>query len=149
MRLSSLRLDELELPLVEPFETSFGVERNRRFLVVRVTAKDGEVGWGECAAAADPLYSSESVATARWMIAERLVPLLFRLKDPSPERFLREASRFRGHSMAKAAVELALHDLRAKSEGKSLSEALGGRRRRIRVGVSVGIQPSVRQLVQR
>jgi len=149
MRLASLRLDEAELPLVEPFETSFGVERNRRFLLVRVETKDGEEGWGECGAAADPLYSSESVATARWMIAERLVPLLFRLEDPTPESFLREAARFRGHPMAKAAIELALQDASARSTGRSLSEAIGGRRRRVRVGVSVGIQTSIPRLVDR
>ena len=149
MRLTSLRLDEVELPLVEPFETSFGVEQNRRFLLVRLETKDGVEGWGECAAASDPLYSSESVATARWMISERLVPLLFRLEDPTPEAFLREAARFRGNRMAKAAVELALHDLRARAAGRSLAESLGGRRRRIRVGVSVGIQPTVPKLVDR
>jgi len=149
MRLASLRLEEVELPLVEPFETSFGVEKNRRFLIVRLTTKDGEEGWGECAAAADPLYSSESVATARWLIAERLAPVLFRLEDPTPESFSREVARFRGNPMAKAAVELALQDLRAQTMGKSLSKAIGGRRERIRVGVSVGIQPSVSQLVDR
>jgi len=51
--------------------------------------------------------------------------------------------------MAKAAVELALHDARARAAGRSLSESLGGRRRRVRVGVSVGIQPTVRHLVDR
>ncbi|MGA3022198.1 MAG: o-succinylbenzoate synthase [Thermoplasmata archaeon] len=149
MLLASVRLDEVELPLVEPFETSFGVEHRRRFLLVRAETKDGEVGWGECAAAADPLYSSESVATARWMIAERLVPLLFRLRDPTPKAFSREAARFRGHRMAKAALEIALEDLRARGQGLSLARALGGHRKCIRVGVSVGIQPSVPQLVDR
>ncbi|MGP8158407.1 MAG: o-succinylbenzoate synthase [Thermoplasmata archaeon] len=149
MRLASVRLDEVELPLVEPFETSFGVEHQRRFLLVRAETKDGEVGWGECAAAADPLYSSESVATARWMIAERLVPLLFRLRDPTPDAFSRAAARFRGHRMAKAALETALWDLRARGQGRSLARALGGHRKRIHVGVSVGIQPTISQLVDR
>ena len=149
MHVASVRLDEMELLLVEPFETSFGVERHRRFLLVHVTTRSGEEGWGECAAAVDPLYSSESIATARWMISERLIPLLFRLRSLSPETFLREAERFRGHPMAKAAVELALHDARARVEGTSLSRALGGRRSRVRVGVSVGIQPTVPKLVDR
>lgn len=149
MRLGSARLDEIELPLVEPFETSFGVEHRRRFLLVRLETEDGEEGWGECAAATDPLYSSESLATARWMISQRLVPLLFRLRDPTPEKFSREAMQFRGHPMAKAAIELALQDLRARRTRRSLSDALGGRRGRVRVGVSVGIQPSVPQLVHR
>jgi len=115
MRLASVRLDEVELPLVEPFETSFGVEHRRRFLLVCAQARSGETGWGECAAAAEPLYSSESVATARWMLAERLIPLLFRLPDPTPEAFARAATRFRGNRMAKAALEIALRDLRARA----------------------------------
>jgi len=149
LRIASVRLDEVELPLVEPFETSFGVERNRRFLLVHVESRDGAEGWGECAAAIDPLYSSESVATARWILGERLIPLLFRLPNPTPEAFLRASARFRGNRMAKAAVELALQDLRARAQGKPLSRVLGGRRSRVRVGVSVGIQPTVPKLVRR
>ena len=148
-RLASVRLDEVELPLVEPFETSFGVEKNRRFLLVRVESRDGVEGWGECAAATDPLYSSESVATARWILSERFIPIAFRIPRLSPEEFVRATSRFRGNRMAKAALELALHDLGARSRGLSLSRALGGRQTRVRVGVSIGIQRSVAQLVRR
>lgn len=149
MKLRSIRVDEVELPLVEPFETSFGVEERRRFLVVRAETREGLVGWGECAAASDPLYSSESVATARWMIGERLVPVLWSIDPPTSEGFLKEASRFRGNQMAKAAVELALQDLRAKEDRTSLSHRLGGRRARVHVGVSVGIHPTARALVAR
>ncbi|HTT44940.1 MAG TPA: o-succinylbenzoate synthase [Thermoplasmata archaeon] len=147
--LSSVRVDEVELPLVEPFETSFGVEKNRRFLLVHVESRDGLEGWGECAAAIDPLYSSESVATARWMLAERFVPILFRLSEPTPEAFVRSTARFRGNRMAKAAVELALHDLQARMARRSLAHHLGGRRTAVRVGVSVGIQSTVPRLVRR
>lgn len=100
-------------------------------------------------ATADPLYSSESLATARWMITERLLPVLFRLRDPTPEAFSRAVAGFRGNSMAKATVELALHDLFSRAAGTSLSHALGGRRGRVKVGVSVGIQRTVPQLVRR
>ena len=147
--LASVRVDEVELPLVEPFQTSFGVEQNRRFLVVHVESRDGLEGWGECAAAIDPLYSSESVATARWILSERLIPLLFRLPEPTPEAFLEATARFRGNRMAKAAVELALQDLWARGRRTSVARALGARRDRVRVGVSVGIQPTVPQLVDR
>ena len=144
-----IQLDELEMPLVEPFETSFGVERHRRFLVVRVDSEDGEFGLGECVAAQDPLYSSESVATARWMIETYLVPLLWREGALAPPDFRRRAQAWRGHPMAKAAVELALWDLWARRHRQSLARALGGHRRRVEVGVSVGIQPSVPALVRR
>ena len=142
-------VDELELPLVEPFETSFGVEKRRRFLVVQVESGDGEVGIGECVASRDPLYSSESVATARWMIQTYLVPVLWRGGGLSPESFRAHARVWRGHSMAKAAVEMALWDLAARHQRRSLSGALGGHRYRVEVGVSVGIQSTVPRLVRR
>jgi o-succinylbenzoate synthase len=144
-----IQLDELEMPLVEPFETSFGVERHRRFLIVQIESEDGQIGIGECVAVRDPLYSSESVATARWMIESYLIPLLWREGAVSPSVFRDRARAWRGHPMAKAAVELALWDLWARRHRQSLARALGGRRRSVEVGVSVGIQPTVPGLVRR
>lgn len=144
-----IQLDELEMPLVEPFETSFGVERRRRFLVIHVESEDGQVGLGECVAAKDPLYSSESVVTARWMIETYLVPLLLKEGALAPSDFQHRVRGWRGHPMAKAAVELALWDLWSRRHRQSLARALGGHRRRIEVGVSVGIQPTVPALVRR
>ncbi|MCI4352233.1 MAG: o-succinylbenzoate synthase [Thermoplasmata archaeon] len=144
-----VRLDELELPLVEPFETSFGVERRRRFLVVQIEAEDGETGLGECVATQHPLYSSESVATARWMIETYLLPLLWKEGALPPDTFRTRARVWRGHPMAKGAIEMALWDLWARRHRQSLARALGGRRRRVEVGVSVGIQSDVPTLVRR
>ena len=149
MELRSARLDELELELVEPFETSFGVEKHRRFLLVGLEAGSGELGYGECVASTDPLYSDETVATARAMLAETLLPLVLRLDDPTPEAFRRATQRYKGHRMAKAAVETALVDLAARERRVSVSDLLGGGRRRVEVGVSVGIQPTVPDLVRR
>jgi O-succinylbenzoate synthase len=149
MRVVRATLDELELPLVEPFETSFGVEKRRRFLLLELESDDGETGWGECVAARDPLYSSETVATARWALERYLLPALWRVGSAEPGRFV-EAVRFvRGHPMAKAAVEMALWDLEARRRRLSLARCLGGRRSRVEVGVSVGIHPSVDALVRR
>ncbi len=148
-RVRKVRLDELEAPLVEPFETSFGVERRRRFLVVALEDDTGETGLGECVAARDPLYSGESVATARWMLQTYLIPRLLREELPTPEAFFAQARPLREHLMAKAAVEIALWDLHARRAGTSVARALGGTRSRVEVGVSVGIQPTVPQLVRR
>jgi O-succinylbenzoate synthase len=149
MELRSARLDELELELVEPFETSFGVEKKRRFLLVRLESKDGLIGYGECVAASEPLYSSETVGTAREMLATRFLPELLRTRAVSPAAFRAATDRYRGQRMAKSAVETALVDLAARAEGYSVARWLGGRRRRVEVGVSVGIQPSIEALVYR
>jgi len=149
MELRSARLDELELELVEPFETSFGVERTRRFLLLRLETSDGSTGFGECAAALHPLYSSESVATAREMLVRHFLPWVLEAPSATPQSFRTAAARLRGHSMAKATVESALIDLSAQAENRSVAGYLGGRRRRVKVGVSVGIQRTVPALVRR
>ena len=136
------------MELREPFETSFGIERYRNFLLVEAVDRTGLSGWGECVAAGDPLYSEEAVATARWMIGERLVPLLGSPAGTTILRYRTLAERFRGHRMAKAAVESALLDLAARRARLPLHRLLGNARRgRVPVGVSVGIQASPAALV--
>ena len=149
MELSSARLDELELALVEPFETSFGIERKRRFLLVRLESREGLVGYGECVASADPLYSSETLGSAREILVSHFLPELLRTRAVSPSTFWTTTRRYRGQQMAKSAVETALVDLAARAARKSVAGWLGGRKRRVEVGVSVGIQPSVDVLVDR
>jgi len=149
VELRSARLDEVELDLVEPFETSFGVEKKRRFLLLRLESRDGLVGYGECVASTEPLYSSETTATAREMLSTRFLPLILRARSVTPDSFRAATASYRGQRMAKSAVETALVDLAARSEGLSVGRWLGGRRNRVEVGVSVGIQPSVTALVRR
>jgi O-succinylbenzoate synthase len=149
VRIRRARLDELELRLVEPFETSFGVERRRRFLLLTLESEDGTEGVAECVAAREPDYSSEATDTARWMIGRLLLPELFREPVAGPADFATRARRWRGHPMAKAAVEMALWDLFARRENVSLARSLGSRRRRVEVGVSVGIQKDIPSLVRR
>jgi O-succinylbenzoate synthase len=149
VRIRAARLEELELPLVEPFETSFGVERRRRFLLLTLESENGHEGLGECVAARDPEYSSETVDTARWVLARYLLPALFRAPVREPGEFASRAAHWRGHPMAKAAVEMALWDLLARERNRPLARALGSRRTRVEVGVSVGIQKDVPTLVRR
>jgi O-succinylbenzoate synthase len=147
-RVRSARLDELSLPLREPFVTSFGTERRRRFLVVHLEGFSGSTGLGECVAAALPLYSSETVDTARWAIRRLFLPAVLRSGEIDPTTFLERTKAVRGHRMARAAVEMSLWDLVAQERGTSLSRLLGGRRRRVEVGVSVGISPDVPHLLR-
>jgi o-succinylbenzoate synthase len=149
MKLRSATLDELELPLVEPFETSFGVETTRRFLLLRLESTDGLVGFGECAASTEPLYSGESIDSAREILLRHLLPPILRAPSVTADGFRTSTARFRANRMAKSTVETALMDLEGKSRGRSVAALLGGGRARIEVGVSVGIQPTVAALVRR
>ena len=145
-------LEELEMPLVRPFTTSFGTEKARRVLLLSLEEAHGEVGWAECVAGRDPLYSYESVATVREVLFRYLFPALERSSDrATPQRFLEEASEIRGHPMAKALVEMALFDLAARREGVPLQRLLAGKRpvrERVEVGVSVGMASSPAELLR-
>jgi O-succinylbenzoate synthase len=140
------RLDFLtvRLPFVRPFATSVHSWSVKEALLLRIES-GGTVGWGECVADPDPFYSYETTITAQHIIKDFLLPLL----EPGIT-LSTVALRFRsvrGHGMAKATVENALLDLIAKLEGVPLHALLGWPRKRIRSGISIGIQESIGDLL--
>src|SRR3954469_10091362 len=136
------------MPLVHFFETSFG-RTTERTIVLATVHCDGVNGWGECVAGEDPFYSEESAETAWYAITKYLAPAvvgksLEHGKD-APPLF----ARVRGHRMAKAAIENALWDAEAQQRKLPLWKLLGGTRREIACGVSIGIQNTLDQLMQK
>jgi O-succinylbenzoate synthase len=148
MAIERIELDLLKLPFVHFFETSFGRAYDRTFILIRAF-EGGVCGWGECVAEEAPLYGSETTETAWHIIKDFLIPLVFRKGIIEPEDFAREAGAFRGNRMAKAGLELALWDLKAKKAGLPLSKLYGGVRGEVAAGVSCGIEDSVPELVAR
>ncbi len=151
MRLNTITLYHLRMPLVSPFETSFGRITHRECLIVEARDEQGHIGWGEVVADRDPGYAYETAGTAWHILGDFLIPLALSepLDDADPAAdFQQRAAKVRGHNMAKAGLEMALWDLRGKREGRSLREMLGGVRERVAVGVSVGIQPTVEALLE-
>ena len=149
MKLSSLELREIRLPLVHFFETSFGRTTERRILLVRVIDHDGAEGWGECTAGEGPFYSNEWVETAWPTMLEFLAPMVVGRQVTAAADVWQLMKSVRGHRMAKAAIETACWDLEAKRLGVPLWKHLGGTQREIRCGVSIGIQDSVEQLLEK
>jgi len=144
----SVEMRLLRLPLQEPFETSFGRIDSRLIFLVSVEA-EGLKGWGEVVAAPEPRYSYETVGTAWHVIRDFLGPALLSEPLGHLSELAGRFAPFRGHNMAKAGLELAYMDLRARLAKRPLSELLGGTRRRIPVGVSLGIQAEPAQLLER
>ncbi|HEY1896014.1 MAG TPA: o-succinylbenzoate synthase [Terracidiphilus sp.] len=147
MRIDNIVLRELHIPLVRPFETSFGITRNRRILLVEIQS-EGLTGWGECTAGERPFFSGESTDTAWQIIVNELGPMMASSEvvehgGDCPGIF----NSVRGNPMAKAALENAIWDLEAQREGMSLSTLLGGVRDIIPCGVSIGIQSSIPALM--
>jgi O-succinylbenzoate synthase len=148
MRIERAELRQIELPFVFPFETSFGREDTKACVLVRLYA-DGLEGWGEAPAAAAPLYNEETVGTAWHVLEEFILPLLLGRDLDDPGDFASLVRHLRRHHMAKAGAEAALWDLYCQAGGISLAQALGGTRRTVEVGVSLGIEPDAAILLGR
>jgi O-succinylbenzoate synthase len=146
LRIESVELLRVGMPLVSPFRTSFGTEKHRDVLLVRVNTPDA-VGWAECVAMYAPLYSSEFAEEAHRVIAEHLLPRLFAVPDLTAALVAPAIEPVRGHRMAKAALETAVLDAELKAAGIPLSRHLGAVRSEIVSGVSVGIHDSIPELL--
>ncbi len=146
MRIDAIILRELHMPLVRPFETSFGVTRNRRIVLAEIQS-EGLTGWGECTAGERPFFSGESTDSAWQVMVNELGPMLAAESPEHGGECPRIFRAVRGNPMAKAALENAIWDLEAQREGISLSRLIGGVRDSISCGVSLGIQSSIPELL--
>ena len=133
------------MPLVSPFETSFGSIIERECLIISIYS-EGLVGFGECVTDRDPGYAYETTGTALHIITDFLIPMMLGKEMVSADDFCELASGIRGHRMAKAGLEMALWDLFGKAQGSSLRTLLNGNKSKVDVGVSVGIQDSPERL---
>jgi o-succinylbenzoate synthase len=145
VKLEAVELRRIKLALVAPFETSFGVQTERDILLLRAITDAGE-GWGECVAGEEPTYSSEYVEGAQHVLIHHLLPRLLG-HDLAAADVARLLHPVHGHHMAKAAIEMALLDAELRGEGKSFGEFFGAVRDEVDCGVSVGIHPSVPELL--
>jgi o-succinylbenzoate synthase len=147
MRLDRVELFLLRLPLKHAYETSGSRETHQTRVIARVEA-DGAVGWGESVAPELPWYSGETPQTVWYALDEIIIPALLAADLHQPEDTERILAWIREHRMAKATVEMAIWDLFAQRDGRSLSKLLGGTRDRILCGVAIGIQPSIEELLE-
>ncbi|MBI4421361.1 MAG: o-succinylbenzoate synthase [Gemmatimonadetes bacterium] len=150
MHIGAITLREIRLPLKEPFQISSGTQTQRRIFLLLLQDGDGRAVWAECVAPEFPNYTAETIETAWIAIREYIAPRVLGISFPSPEAVAPALDQnFRGHNMAKAAVEMGCWGLQAVMRDVSLSRLLGGTRDRIATGISIGIQPSPDALVEK
>ncbi|MFE5740994.1 o-succinylbenzoate synthase [Streptomyces celluloflavus] len=146
MKLAGVELRRIAMPLVAPFRTSFATLTDREVLLLRVETEHHE-GYGECVTMADPLYSSEYTAAAVDVLRSHLIPALTALPSLDPWAVAPALAAFKGHRMAKAALETAVLDAWLRAHDLSLGQWLGATAERVPAGVSVGIMDSVPALL--
>lgn len=148
MKIEAITLREIRMPLVHFFETSFGRTTERRILLVTVHS-EGVVGWGECTAGEHPFYNEESIDTAWYVTREYLAPALLGRNVEQGRDVPALINRVRVHNMAKAAVENAVWDAEARARQVPLWKLVGGTQQEIKCGVSIGIQDTPEQLLEK
>src|SRR5579864_3119012 len=149
IKIERVILRQIRMPLVHFFETSFGRTYERQIVLVEVVA-DGISGWGEVTAGENPFYNEEWTESAWLIVRDYVAPRVLKYELAGPEETASRTSHIRGHLMARGGLEAAVWDLAARLEGVPLWKKIGGgARREIPCGVSIGIQDSVEQLLEK
>lgn len=147
--ITRITLREIRLPLKETFRISSGSISTRRILLLELQDADGVKAWAECTAGEGPYYSPETIDTAWLAISEWAAPRVLGREFAGPHELHPVLQRdFRGHNMAKAAVEMGAWGLAARRQGVSLAQLVGGRREQIATGISLGIQADPESLAR-
>lgn len=141
-------LHRLVMQLNDPFTTSFGTFNEKEFFIVEMEDEMGCIGFGESVAFSSPWYSEETVETNKHIMEAFLIPLLFQSPIQHPSEVSTRFEPIRRNYMAKSALEGAVWDLYAKRINTPLYQALGGEKQQIDVGISIGIQPTVEELLR-
>jgi muconate cycloisomerase len=135
MKIERIEVLPVRLPLKAVATLSRGVSRTleegKQLVLVKMTADDGTVGWGE--AGPSRRWSAETVRSCASSIEHVLAPALVG-RDPFDIAGMHGAMNTElapgldpGQPVAKAALDLAVHDLICKKLGINLQTWLGGK----------------------
>jgi O-succinylbenzoate synthase len=149
MKIERVTLRQIRMPLVHFFETSFSRTYERHMVLVEVQG-EGASGWGEVTAGENPFYNEEWTASAWLILRDYAAPRVIGRPLTGPQDVNPLTAHIRGHNMARGGLEVAAWDMAARQEGVPLWKKIGGgARREIPCGVSIGIQDSVEQLLEK
>ncbi len=146
MIIKRIELIHIAIPLRRPFTTSFGTIADRPALIIKMTADDGRVGYGESSPLYVPMSEPETV-TDGIQALKRILPQLLGL-PVEKDLDITEHYRDEPYPVSLIGIEAAYLDLVAQNEGMSLSKLFGGTRSTIALGESIGIQSSVQDVIR-
>lgn len=147
MIIKEVNIRRMKMIMKHPFTTSFGTMQEKEFLLAEVKDELGNSGWGESVAFHSPWYNEETIETNLHIIEDFLIPIVLEKEIEHPDEVNELFKFIRKNNMAKSTIEGAIWDLYAKRNKQTLAEALGGKADKIEVGISIGIQENVADLV--
>ena len=149
MKIKEIKLHQLLMTMKNPFTTSFGTQQKRFITIVEAIDEDGVSGFGECVSGEDPLYSEEFMDATLIALKKYFGPLVINKEISHPDEVWDIYKPFKRNNMAKACIEGAVWDLYAKKKGITLAAAMGGKKKEVDVGVSLGLEDTDELLLER
>ncbi|NLK19744.1 MAG: dipeptide epimerase, partial [Synergistaceae bacterium] len=138
MRIKDIRLGRLSVPLKKPFKTALRTALEVTTNVVVVETDQGLRGYGEAPPTA--VITGDTNGAIRGAVEERLRPLLTGRDTDDLNGLLDTVdTALVGNSSAKAAADIALHDLRGKIMNKPLYALLGGTARTVETDYTISV----------
>jgi len=147
MKIERIECSIVRLPLIRSFVTSSSKRSHLDHILVKISA-DGLVGWGECAVPPNPFYCEETTETCWHMLQDFLVPAVLGKDLKSIDELIASYQNVKRNNFAKAGLEMACWDLLAQAQGQPLNLLLGGSRKEILSGVSLGIEADMGRLFE-
>jgi len=137
MRIKAIEPIAVSLPMKKPVKMAGETVARADNVLLRVESDDGVVGWGEAASA--PVMTGETIASMMAAVGHMAPGLLKRPADDIAGAAAAMDAQMYGNSGAKAAIEIALHDLVGRATGRPLHALLGAKLRdRIAVLAVIG-----------
>lgn len=147
MRIKSIEVFYVVLPLIYPWRTAYGEDADIHTVLVRMTS-EGHIGWGEASPLATPTYSPETAASVFYLVRDVFAHALVGQDIRSAKELLDRLRHFKGNQFAKAALESAWWVLQANTALSPLHGLLGGGNRNVDAGADFGVQDSYDMLLE-
>ncbi|MGG0670899.1 dipeptide epimerase [Lederbergia citrisecunda] len=142
MRIQAIETIPVAVPLTKPFKTALRTVTTAYAIYVKVTTVDGRAGWGE--APPTHVITGDSLGSITYAIEEVIAPLLVGLDVRNREEVFHLLKRsIVRNTSAKAAVDMAIHDLLGQLAGLPLYQLLGGFREKIETDFTVSVNDAV------
>jgi L-alanine-DL-glutamate epimerase-like enolase superfamily enzyme len=127
VRIKTIEPISISLPMKKSVKMAGETVTRADNILVRIESDDGAVGWGEAASA--PTMTGETIASMMAAVTHMMPGLLKRSADDFAGASTAMDAQMYGNTGAKAAIEIALHDLVGRATGQPLHAMLGGKRR--------------------
>jgi L-alanine-DL-glutamate epimerase-like enolase superfamily enzyme len=133
--------------LTRPYTITFRSVDSVENVIVRIETEDGQVGLG--AASPEPHVTGETREACRAALSEQHLAWLVGRDGRQLPALCREiGERMPKAPAARAAVDIALHDLFAKHLGLPLADVLGRAQERLPTSITIGIKPLAETLAE-